>query len=176
MKSSIFNRPHLVIMVGIPGSGRSYFAEHFAETFKAPIISYDKLQQELFLNSLHDKASVKIINGVIYYILSETLKTERTVILDGPVFSKESNDLISKIAKQFGYEPLYVWVQTDPITAKQRALKHIAGKPVMSLDQFEELVKQFNPPKLSTNIIVISGKHTYASQLKIVLKYLAEPI
>lgn len=176
MKSSILNRPHLIIMVGIPGSGRSFFAEHFAETFKAPIISYDKLQQVLFANSLCDKTSEKMINRVIYYTLGETLKTERTVVLDGPIFSKEINNLISKITKQFNYEPLYVWAQTDPITAKKRALKHTADKPVMSLGQFEELVKQFNPPKRTTNTIVISGKHTYASQLKIVLKYLAEPI
>ena len=176
MKSSILNRPHLIIMVGIPGSGRSFFAEHFAETFKAPIISYDKLQQVLFADPLCDKASEKMINRVIYYTLGETLKTERTVVLDGSIFSKRSNDLISKITKQFNYEPLFVWVQTDPITAKKRALKRITGKPVMSLAKFEELIKQFNPPKRPTNTIVISGKHTYTSQLKIVLKYLAEPV
>lgn len=176
MKPLILNRPHLIVMLGLPGSGKSFFADHFANTFMAPIVSLKQLQKEIYLNQLPTKEEEKAVNRVIGYMLGETMKTERTVVLDGPIFLSGSSDFINKITNKFGYEPLYVWVQTDPITSKKRAVRSSDDKHAIKPEQFDELAKQFTPPKRAKKIIVISGKHTYASQLKIVLKYLAEPI
>ena len=41
--------PHAVIMIGIPGAGKSTFAEHFADTFKALIVSQTTLQRKYHL-------------------------------------------------------------------------------------------------------------------------------
>jgi len=176
MKTPLLNRPHLIVMVGVPGSGKSFFAEHFADTFKAPIVGYDQLRNEILNNSSDGKAEEKVVSKVIFHMLGEILKTERTVVFDGPIFTTKSAEIINSITKKFGYEPLYVWVQIDQITAIKRSSKHVAGKPTMGSEKFNDEIKKFNPPKSTKNIIVISGKHTYASQLKIVLKYLAEPI
>lgn len=175
MKSLILNRSHLIVMVGIPGSGKSFFAEHFAETFKAPIISYDRLHTEIFRSSTSSKDDEATISRIANYMLEEVLKTGQTVIFDGKIYSRTSYDLIAKKAQILGYEPLYVWVQTDSDTSKKRALKPNADKIAIISDQFDKALKQFTPPERTKRIVVISGKHTYASQLKIVLKCLAEP-
>ena len=41
--------------------------------------------------------------------------------------------------------------------------------------QFDALVENFEAPQTKKKIVVISGKHAYSSQLKIILKHLAEP-
>jgi predicted kinase len=162
-------------MVGIPGSGKSFFAEHFADTFKAPIISHNRLRTELFKSPTFNKSEDEIISRISDYMLDEVLKTERTVVYDGKSDLRISRDLIAKKAKSFGYEPLFVWAQTDIATAKKRATKKTTDKPVISTEQFDIILKQFSAPHRIENTIVISGKHTYSSQLKIVLKYLADP-
>jgi len=175
MKPLSLNKPHLIIMVGIPGSGKSFFADNFSDSFKAPIISLDNVRQKLFATPKYDKSEDDIVNRVALYMLNEMLKTERTVIFDGNTSSRKDRDPIVKKAKSIGYEPLFVWVQTEPITAKKRAIKLIDGKFKLTPEQFDAKLKQFEIPVRTDSTIVISGKHTYPSQLKIVLKHLVEP-
>lgn len=175
MKPIVSTKPHLIIMVGIPGSGKSFFAEHFATTFNAPIVSFDKLRQALFIPmALSDEEDI-IINRVANYMLDEVLKTGRTVLYEGLTNLRNDRNLIAKKARDADYEPMFVWVQTELIDAKKRATKANGDKPALDDDRFKEKLKQFNSPHPSENPIVISGKHTYASQLKIVLKHLVEP-
>jgi predicted kinase len=175
MKPLILNRPHLIIMVGIPGSGKSFFAEHFAKTFRAPIISYGQLYKEFDKLPIDNKDKDSVISHVANYMLGEVLKTGLTVLYDGQIYSRTCLDLIAKKARALDYEPLFVWVQTDSATSKNRAIKSNTDKPALTAGQFDQILKQFSPPERTKNIVVISGKHTYTSQLKIVLKYLAEP-
>lgn len=169
------NKPHLIIMVGIPGAGKSFFAEHFAVTFKAPIVSFDKIRQELFNNPTFNKTEDEVIIKIANYMLDEIFKTDQTVIYEGQTDQRNDRTAIAKKARDSGYEPLFIWVQTEPTTAKLRATnsKNILR---LTIDQFNSKIKQFSIPHSTENTIVISGKHTYNSQLKIVLKSLITPI
>ena len=168
MKPSGNNKPHLIITVGIPGSGKSFFAEHFAETFKAPIVSYERLQSPT--NSIDDS----IVGSNLKYMLGEVLKTGQTIVYDGLSNTRVQRTDITKLAKQSGYEPLFVWLQTDESTARKRATKIDDKHPVaITEDDFNRQLNRFSPPNKSDKAIVVSGKHNYASQLKIVLRNLA---
>ncbi len=175
MKSLTLSKPRLIVMVGIPGSGKSYFAEHFASTFKAPIVSFHRYRYELFNEPNFSEDECEIISRVANYMLDELLKTGRTIIYEGKSDTRNERLIIAKKSRAAGYEPLFVWVQTDPATAKRRAIKPSDGRPAMASDQFDASVKKFNIPHQIEKPVVISGKHTYASQLKIVLKRLVEP-
>jgi len=175
MKSTDSNKPHLIITVGIPGSGKSFFAEHFADIFKAPIISFDLLRKQIFSNPAFNDDEDAIIIHVANHMLEEVLKTKRTVIYEGKTNLRADRVAIAKKAREAGYEPLFVWVQTEPGAAKLRATKASVEKPAMDSGTFDLKVRQFTLPSKTERAIVISGKHTFASQLKIVLKHLIEP-
>ena len=38
MKSLQLDKPHAIVMVGIPGSGKSFFADKFSAMFNAPYV------------------------------------------------------------------------------------------------------------------------------------------
>lgn len=149
-------------MVGIPGSGKSFFAEHFAKTFSAPLISFSKI-----LEVTDDKKHAAKITDMI---LDELTKTEKTFIYEGPTDTAKLRDIFIKKVTKSGYTPLIIWVQTESVEAKRRATHKVRGTKTLSPEQFENTIKTFEPPR---NAVVISGKHTYASQLKIVLKHIA---
>ena len=152
-------------MVGIPGSGKSFFAEHFSKTFNAPMVS------EEFLNSIVSSKEQTIVS-VSEYILNELFKTNQTLVYDGDATTRTGRQSFAKLAKSRGYEPLFIWVQTESVSAKQRATK--SGKiNTLTSEEFNDAIKKFTPPNASEKAIVISGKHTYASQLKIVLTRIA---
>ncbi len=178
MKSLSLPKPLIMIMVGLPGAGKTYFATQFAETFGSPIVSIDKLRQLLITEPTYQKDEQELLQRVAEQQLSELLKTKQTIILDGTGHSRVERMQLAKQSKVAGYTPLIVWVQTDEATTKQRSMrpgKQIIEKPPVSEEQYTMLAKRFTPPNHTETYIVISGKHTYASQVKVVLKKLAQP-
>lgn len=168
MKSLRLSTPHVVIMVGMPGSGKSFFAEHFAKTFSAPIVSWNGIREELFNEPQFSKDEDAIVGRVADYMLAELLKTNATVLYEGDTMTQVARRNLVQTIRKAGYEPLFVWVQTDVVTAKSRAAKR-----GVSEEMFTTATKRFTPLKPSDPYVVISGKHTYASQLKIVLRRLS---
>lgn len=168
MKPLTSASPHAIIMIGIPGSGKSTFADRFADTFQAPIVSQTKYQRDYNLTD----AQAEELRSII---LGEYMKTHRTVLIDGGFNAKEKReDLVRKLVKA-GYRPLIVWVQTDTTEAHRRATRpYPRGSGLLDQD-FDELLNEFEAPSEREKMVVISGKHTYASQLKIILKQLATP-
>lgn len=162
-------------MVGIPGAGKSFFAEHFAQTFNAPLVSYEKLRDELYNSPTFSSDEQEIIGRVANLMLGELFKSERTILYEGPSDLRSERTATAKLARDAGYETLFVWVQTESNTAKTRAIKSKKSKVYGQPDQFSSELKRFSPPHTSERAVVISGKHTYASQLKIILKRLVEP-
>lgn len=158
--------PHVIVMVGIPGAGKSAFAGHFAETFKTPYINQSHLMREFNLSS--DNAE-----HLSFLMLDEITKTRRTLIFEGNSSTKRDRAQLIKYVTEQGYRPLLVWVQTDSIESKRRATKEFPRGSGLSASEFDEAVSKFESPVAKEGAIVISGKHTYASQLKIVLRQLA---
>jgi predicted kinase len=162
MKSLSLAKPHLLIMVGLPGSGKTFFADKFADTFNAPCIS-----EEAINKYTADEASS---NALFTYQLKQLLRTNQTIIIDGKSNTRAERTELHQKAKAAGYEPLLIWIQTDQQTAASRALKNNHTS-----ETIEKMIKHFTAPSAIEKAVVVSGKHTYATQAKVVLKKLSTP-
>jgi predicted kinase len=169
MKSLSLAKPHMIIMVGIPSSGKSFFAHQFGDTFHAPVVSSDTIAALV-------GGSALAVARVAYYQIGELLKTRQSIIVDGLAMSRVERSELTKRAHAAGYEPLYIWIQTDIITAKQRFTKDknrpAAGR---TSEEYDKRLQRFSEPASTEHAIVLSGKHTYATQARIVLKKLSAP-
>lgn len=170
MKSLSLAKPHLIVMVGVPGAGKSFFAERFSHTFSVPLVSWKAIRRELFDNPHFDANEDILVDRVAHHMLSELFKTGAVVVYEADIQSEDHREEVADQAKKAGYETLFVWVQIDAGTAKSRA-----AKSGLRPTQYQRYEKSFAPFKQSDTPVVISGKHTYASQLKIVLTKLSMP-
>jgi predicted kinase len=161
MKHLSLTKPHVIVMVGIPGSGKTFFAEKFAETFHAPYVNYGKIA------ALAGESADQLME----YQLNELLKTGQSVIVEGNTDTRTARIELAKKARAAGYEPLLVWVQTDLATAKARAAK-TSG---LTGDDYDKAVKRFTAPTPPEKPVVLSGKHTSATQAKVILQRLSAP-
>lgn len=170
MKSLSPTKPHVIIPIGIPGSGKTFFAQQFAETFNAPYIHIEKIVRL-------SGASLTAAHKLAGYQLRELLKTKQSIIIEGLADTHAERTALAKQLEAAGYSLLLVWVQTDPVTAEQRATKRSKDKTnrILTLDQFDRLSRRFAMPSGAEPTLVISGKHTYASQARSVLKRLSAP-
>lgn len=161
------SKPHLLIMTGIPSSGKSYFADKFSDTFGAPSLSYYQIQ--------HIVGDADSANKVTNYMLRELMKSHQSLLVEARADTKRERLVLAKLAQENGYEPLFIWVQTDPATASMRASRGGSSKTnrILSANDHAALVSRFMPLTPAETHVVISGKHTYATQAKVVLKRLS---
>ena len=47
MKSLSLAKPLVLVVIGLPGAGKSFFARQFSETFGAPMVSGDRIRHVL---------------------------------------------------------------------------------------------------------------------------------
>lgn len=154
-------RPYAIMMVGIPGSGKTFFAEKFSEMFRTPYLDIATIQETI--------GNPDAVEQTVLYILNEVTKTDKPFVFEGNSASRSSRTEFAKWARSKGYKPLIVWVQTDPKLCRARVQK---GR-TMSSSEFADQIADFSPPHPDEKPIVISGRHTYTAQARNVLNHLA---
>jgi len=163
MKPLQLDKPHALIVVGIQGSGKTFFAKKFADTFKAPF-----LEQSMFSDLSRDEAAAGELMGSM---TDELSKTGRSIVIELAQSSRSGRTELVKRLKSVGYVPLFVWVQVDLDTAMSRTYR------AHRIDDqtYRDTMRAFSQPHPSEKALVISGKHTFATQAKAVLKKLVVP-
>lgn len=162
MKSLSLTQPHAIVMVGIPGSGKSFFAKQFSDTFNAPYVTINDI-----IPHAKDEQSAHVI---AYQHLDELLKTKLSVVVEVDTATRTARRELAAKLRSAGYKPLIVWVQTDPDAAFTRHKRSGHND-----DSFDSQIRRFSPPHESENPIVLSGKHTFATQARVILKHLSAP-
>ncbi len=181
MKSLSLSRPLILMVIGVPGSGKSFFARQFASTFSTPIVNYDYIRSRLFETPSFSNKEEAVVYSLAGQQITELLKTEKTFIVDGGLNDKNDRASLAKIALKAGYDSLVVWVQTDEPASKMRSTRRNAKRSgdelnaSLTAEQFATLSKELTSPTGQEAFIVISGKHTFATQAKAVLKKLVQP-
>lgn len=148
------------MMVGLPGSGKTFFAQQFADTFGAPFIDAAYVEERG-----RDEQASGELNAMF---LNEIARTNQTFIYEGDSLSRTHRTDFARWARAHNYQPLFVWVQVDESTCRRRVSK----AQTMTAEQFDDAVRQFSEPHVHEKPIVISGKHTYATQARTVLSRL----
>lgn len=181
MKSLSLARPLVILVIGLPGSGKSFFARQFSEMFGAPLVRTDYIRHTLFAEATYAPDQESLVSALANNQTAELLKTQKTFIIDGGLNNRIARAATEKLAKHNGYDTLTVWVQTDEPTSRARSFKRTPRKHDDALnypmhpDVFARLSKQLTPPQPSENTVVISGKHTFGAQARVILKKLVSP-
>jgi predicted kinase len=80
MKSLQLDKPHAIIVIGIQGSGKTFFASKFADTFNAPFI-----EQAAFEAATNDDETAQTL---MRNVLGEMLKTGRSIVIEMTLSSR----------------------------------------------------------------------------------------
>lgn len=180
MKTLSLARPLIMMVIGLPGAGKSFFARQFSDTFSIASVSSDRIRYELFASPQFSSDENEIVSRMQDYMAEELAKSGRSFLIDGNCNSKAARQKIAQLAKDNGYNTLLIWVQTDPATAKVRATKRNPKKPDDKFSAsitdtlFDTFTQRFAPP-VKEDHVVISGKHVYSTQARTVLRKLAMP-
>ena len=154
-------QPRAILVFGAPGSGKTTFAERFAKKFHAAFFDLGELERE---NKLDRKT--------VLFLLEQLAKTNVTLVIEGILDTERERTEVRNVLRRAGYNPSLVWIQTDVNTIRQR-LKLKNRSATKAKQEYETRIGRMEAPSEVEAPIVLSGKHTFETQLRHVLTQLA---
>lgn len=172
-------QPLLIVFLGFPGSGKTYFATHLARELNAVTLNSDALRLSMFksldtIESIRqtDRARLYVdVFGAMDYATTQILLAGHSVIYDAQQTKRENRKSIENIALEANALPILVWIKTDKNIALKRgqereersdSLQYTEEKMQMLIDRFDK-VTDF--PEQDENVIEINGELPFTEQL-----------
>ena len=169
----------LILLYGLPGSGKSFFARQASDLLHIPHISSDRIRYELFEKPTYSKEEQTIVLNLMYMMLEEYAKLGLSAIFDVSINKLQDRRAIRDLARKYNMTPLLVWLQADTescfFRAKSRDLRKADDKysTEISRELFDQIEKTMQAPQ-NEDALVISGKHLFDSQKNALLRRLKE--
>lgn len=110
----------IVVVCGLPGSGKSFFASELAKRFDCELISSDVVRMQISNDKQYDKRSKNAVYQKMLSMMENCIKAHRNVILDATFFKADIRKLFIEKATALR-EPLYfIEVRASEDTIKKR--------------------------------------------------------
>ncbi|GGD41692.1 AAA family ATPase [Muriicola marianensis] len=110
----------VVIVLGLPGSGKSYFAEKLAGKIEAEYISSDRLRKELFAERTYSKAEKARVYEEMLKRTELAISNNKPVVLDATFYEEETREMF---LENLGIQTFIVEIQASESLIKERLKK-----------------------------------------------------
>ncbi len=155
----------IVIVLGLPGSGKSYFAERLAKQLDAEYVNSDRLRRDLLPKPSYSDQEKAMIYARMLEIMTEVLRQKKNLVLDATFHKKQSREPFLKKGKASIVE---VWADEEII--RQRLQK---SRPFSEADfEVHKLIKQEWEPLEAPHLVLESTDENIEVMLQEALKYL----
>lgn len=172
------DRPLLIVFLGFPGSGKTYFATRLAERIKAVTLNSDAIRISMFgslekIEKIRKSDNKRLYNdvfGAMNYATRQILLAGHSVIYDAQQSKRQDRRRIEKLAQESGAIPILIWMKTSKEVAKLRGQeRHQAeNSHPYTAEKMEYLVERFESvtdlPEQDENVIAIDGEATFDEQ------------
>ena len=113
-------RPFLVVVSGLPGTGKSYFSARLAEPLPAVVVETDAVRKALFGSPAYDWRENRRLFPVVHALLRRLLYHRRSVIFDATTLIEANRRPLYRIADETGARLVIVLLEAPEEVVKQR--------------------------------------------------------
>ena len=148
--------PVLVVVSGLPGTGKSYFCKRLAERLPAIILESDALRKILFPQPDYSQAESARLFKTIRLLVERFLRRGSSIILDATNLSERYREYFYSIAERLDVKLVLVSVEAPPLLVKERLAARLKNQREKS-DAGWEIYQ-----KMSHSVEKITRKHYVA--------------
>ncbi len=119
--------PSLVVLCGLPGTGKSYFAQEL--TARAPFVwvNSDRTRKSLISAPRYTRGEHRRVFAVMHAITRELLAAGRSVVFDATNLNEAVRLPLYDVAAEAGVEPILVRFTAEPLLVRRRLLDRSHG-------------------------------------------------
>jgi len=159
----------VVIVFGLPGSGKSFFASRLAEKIHAEYVNSDRVRKELFEKRDYSDEEKKAVYRKMLESMNEAIDLNQDLVLDATFHKKETRDLfVNEMSKKESL--FFIEVQADESTIRER-LKEKRPYSEADYDVYKK-ISQKNEPLATPHLILQSTNDNIAAMLEKAMAYL----
>ena len=157
----------IVIVFGLPGTGKSYFASRLAAKIESDYINSDRVRKKMFLDttySIEEKLSVyeEMLSQMVHAI-----EQKKTLVLDATFYK---DDIRKKFMQKAGINILFIEVKADAAVIEER-LKEKRSHSDADFEVYKILQAEFEPMKES-HLILYSTNDNINDMVNTAMNYL----
>ncbi|MDP4250918.1 MAG: AAA family ATPase [Bacteroidota bacterium] len=157
----------IIIVSGLPGSGKSYFASRFAKLIQADYINSDRVRKNIFPASSYSEKENASVYDEMLELTRRSIRQKKNLVLDATFYK---NELRKKFTDAAEGDIVFIEVAAEEAVIKER----LKQKRADSDADFEayKLIKQQWEPLRGHRLILISSHENIRDMLRKALDYL----
>lgn len=136
----------IIIVFGLPGTGKSYFASHLAKKLNGDYINSDKVRKELFPKPQYTEAEKEAVYKSLLNNMYDHVKSREPLIIDGTFYKQNIRDNFNTLAKDLSIDVKWIEITADEEMVRKRVSKK---RPFSDADfeVYQKVKQQFDPFK-----------------------------
>jgi predicted kinase len=150
--------PPLIMVSGLPGTGKSFFCRKLAERLSFFILASDTLRKILFPSPQYKENENKRLFSACHVLMEELLRMGIPVIFDATNLLEHHREYFYRAAERAGARLILVWVEAPTEVVRQRILaREKAAMPQFDSEAGWEVYNKMKPrrEKISRNHLVV---------------------
>ncbi len=159
----------VVLVLGLPGSGKSFFAERLAKMLHADYVNSDRLRKELFPERTYSNSEKASVYNAMLRKMKTTNTQKNHLVLDATFHKKKTRELFTENGTD-GVHFIEVWAEERII--KERLKK---SRPYSEADDnvYQLILQQWEPLE-QPYLKLESTNENIDDMLKKAVKYLRD--
>jgi predicted kinase len=112
--------PALIVVSGLPGTGKTYFCSKLAERLPFVILESDVLRKTLFQSPNYSARESSQLFRAIHLLIERLLKKGTPIIFDATNLSERNREYLYSIAERLDVKLVVVRVEAPPEVVRER--------------------------------------------------------
>ena len=138
----------LVLVCGLPATGKSTVSRNIAGKLKATILSTDIIRKQLFSKPTYSSEEKRLIYKAMFLVAEYLLRSDRNVVLDGTFYKRSLRQKVYNVSKKTGSRLAVVECRATNNNIKRRMSRRSKRKNDLSDADYEVYKKirgEFEP-------------------------------
>jgi len=137
----------IILICGLPGSGKTYFAEHLAEELGAVHISSDRVRDDIDRKGQYSQHSKDPVYEEMRRRMTEQIQHNQVVIVDATFFSRQVRQPFYKAARSSDAELFLIEIAASNNVIRQR-VNRTREESEADYDVYLKLKNSFEPVEI----------------------------
>lgn len=133
----------IVVVFGLPGSGKSYFAYQLADKLKADYIGSDRLRRDLFAETIYSESEKLLVYSKMLMEMRAHIRQNRDLVCDATFYK---NDIRKQFIDEAGEENEIIFIEiqaAEPVIRRRLAKKRADSDA--DFDVYQKIKEEWEP-------------------------------